>query len=149
MKAPRTWILIANGARARIVENSGVGKGVTAVPGKAFEQKPNQAGDIMADRPGRTFDSKGSGRHAMEYGSDPVRVREKNFAGMLCEQLQQARAAGEYERLVVVASPQALGDLREAMSPDVKATLLEEIAKDLTHEPNNKLDRHLTDIIAV
>ena len=32
MKPTRTWILIADGARARILENLGPGKGVHEVP---------------------------------------------------------------------------------------------------------------------
>ena len=78
MKSVKTWILIANGSRARIVINEGVGRGVTAVAGKFFNRESQKGGDIMADRPGRTFNSEGTGRHAMEYSSDPVRERERS-----------------------------------------------------------------------
>ncbi len=149
MKAIVTWILIANGAHARIMQNKGVGKGIEAVPGMVFQQETDSAGDIMADRPGRSFDSVGRGRHAMEYGTNPVRVREKQFCEKLCETLERTRLSGKFARLLLVASPQTLGDLRKSMPGGLKRVLCGEIAKDLTHVPNGGLTEHLADVIAV
>ena len=149
MKGTRTWILIANGARARIVENTGVGKGVSPVDNLVFSENTDGAAGIMADRPGRVHDSRGAGRHAMEYASDPVREREKSFAEMLAEVLENGRALGKFDRLIVVAAPQAMGDLRSFLGPELKRQLHGEIAKDLTHVPNADLPRHLEGVLAV
>ncbi len=149
MKPVRTWILIANGARARVMQAEGVGKGVTALPSMVFGQESKKGSDIMADRPGRTFDSAGAGRHGMAYHSEPERGRERTFAAMLVSALQRAYEEGKFERLVLVAPPQALGDLREALSLDLTRALQGTLAKDLTHLPNTKIPKHLEGLMAV
>ncbi len=149
MKPLKTWILIANGARARVMQAEGVGKGITALPSMVFGQDAKKTSDIMADRPGRTFDSAGAGRHSMAYHSEPERGRERAFAAMLIGTLQRAYEEGEFERLVLVAPPQALGDLREALPLDLAKTLRGTLAKDLTQLPNSKIPKHLEDLMAV
>lgn len=149
MKPVRTWILIANGARARVLLLEGVGKGLKALPSMVFGQKPKKASDIMADRPGRTFDSSGAGRHSMAYPSEPERGRERAFAAMLTGALKEAYEEGEFERLVLVAPPQALGDLRETLSLDLTRILRGTLAKDLTRLPNDDVPKHLEDLLAV
>ena len=48
MKAKVTWILIADGATAKVFEHTGPGKGLRAVDDLMFEQTPLKAGEIMA-----------------------------------------------------------------------------------------------------
>jgi hypothetical protein len=79
MKPTRTWILIADGARARVVENLGPGKGVSEVAGMEFSQPAERNRDIMSDRPGRSFESADNARHGMEPPSDPKRLAEADF----------------------------------------------------------------------
>jgi protein required for attachment to host cells len=116
MKPTRTWILIADGARARVVENLGPGKGVSEVPGMEFSQPAERNRDIMSDRPGRTFESANNSRHGMEPPSDPKRMAEADFVAGLASMLDEKLKAGAFDRLVLVAAPQALGDIRKALS---------------------------------
>ena len=74
MKPVVTWVVVADGTQARVFENAGPGKGLHPVDGLRLEIEPLQASEIMADKPGRSFSSVGSGRSAMEYTSDPVEV---------------------------------------------------------------------------
>src|SRR6185312_1913529 len=90
MKAKTTWILIADGAQAKVFEHSGPGTGLRAVEDMQFEQTPLQAQEIMADRPGRAASGGGVGsRSAMEYSSDPVAVRERRFVENVAEELDK------------------------------------------------------------
>lgn len=57
-------------------------------------------------------------------------------------------SAGHFARLVLVAGPQMLGDLREALSPPVRAALLGELDKTLTEVALADLPEHLADILA-
>lgn len=149
MKPVITWILIADGARARVVENAGVGKGLKEVDGLEFSDAHLRAGDIMADKPGRAFSSAGTGRSAMEPPTDPVDKREADFATGLAEMLKRKLHEGAYDRLIIAAAPQALGDIRKALSPQVQARILTELPKDFTRVPNAELERTLKDILAV
>jgi len=149
MKAKTTWILIADGAQAKVFEHAGPGKGLRAVDGMQFEQEPLQAQEIMADRPGRASSAGAAGaRSAMEYSSDPVAVRERRFVENVAEELEKHLQNGEFERLIVAAAPTALGDLRPAFSKGVKDTIVAELPKDLTNIPTPKLEAHFDGLLA-
>lgn len=149
MKPTRTWILIADGARARVVENLGPGKGVSEVTGMEFSQPAERNRDIMSDRPGRSFESADNSRHGMEPPSDPKRLAEAAFVSDLASMLDEKFKAGAFDRLVLVAAPQALGDIRKALSSQLADAVYGELAKDLTKLPNNELTKHLGEVMAV
>jgi protein required for attachment to host cells len=150
MKAKTTWILIANGAQAKVLEHKGPGKGLQSIKGMQFEQEPLQAREIMADKPGRSISSMGSGgRSAMEYSSDPVAVRERRFVESVAAELEKHLQNGEFDRLVVAAAPTALGDLRPAFSKTLRDTIVAELPKDLTNTPTANLEAHFADVMPV
>lgn len=150
MKPTVTWIVIADGNEAKIFEHAGPGKGLVPIKDLHFEQEPLKAGDIMADKPGRSFSSAGPGsRSSIEYSSDPVAVRERKFVEKLADVLEAKRSEGKFDRLVIAAAPAALGDLRPALSDAVKQTIIAEMPKDLTNVPTLKLTAHFDGLIAV
>ena len=149
MKKTVTWVLIADGAQARVLENTGPGKGLRPVDGLDFAIDPLQAQDIMADRPGRSRGPSGQGHSAMEPKTDPVEHRETEFLKSLALMLERQQQKGAYDRLVIAASPIALGDIRKAISPLVRKTVMAELDKDLTNLPTADLSRHLDGILAV
>lgn len=149
MKSKVTWILIADGAQAKVFEHSGPGTGLTAVKGLNFDQDHLKAQDIMADKPGRSFSSVGHGRSSYQPETDPVQAREagfmKSMAAMLDEKFQQ----GGFDRLVIAAAPTALGDIRPQLSKAVQGAVIAELPKDLTNTPTNKLESHFQDVLAL
>ena len=150
MKAIKTWVVVADGDQAKIFEHDGPGRGLHAVKDLNLEQDHLRAQDIMADRPGRTFSSAGPGsRSGVDYRSDPVAVRERRFVERLADVLDRKRQEGAFDRLVIAAAPAALGDLRPALSDEVKETILAELPKDLTNVPTPKLAEHFDGLIAV
>lgn len=150
MKPTRTWIVIADGDQAKIFENDGPGKGLHAVKDLQLEQAHLKARDIMADKPGRAGNTQGPGsRSGIAYHTDPVDVREQRFVEHLADVLDRKHTEGAFERLVIAAAPAALGDLRPALSDEVKETILAELPKDLTNIPTAKLGEHFDGLIAV
>jgi protein required for attachment to host cells len=149
MKPTRTWILIANGAQAHILLNDGPGHGVKALNEFKFHSANLSNQEINADRPGRSFDSTGEARHAMEPATDPRRHEAREFAAMLVDVLSKQHENKAYDKLILVASPAALGDLRNKLPQTLKAIITGEIAKDLTHVPVHEIAPYLTDVLAV
>jgi protein required for attachment to host cells len=150
MKAKTTWILIADGAQAKVFEHRGPGKGLTVVEGMLFEQEPLQAREIMADRPGNSIGSQGSRNSGgVEYSSDPVQVRERRFVENVVEELDKYLQKGAFQQLVIAAAPTALGDLRPALSKGLKDVTIAELPKDLTNIPTPKLGSHFADILTI
>lgn len=148
MKKTVTWVLIADGAQARVLENTGPGKGLRQVEGLDWAIDALQAQDIVSDRPGRSHSSVGSGRSAMEPKTDPVDHRETQFVKSVAATLDRQQQNGAFDRLVIAASPIALGDLRKAISPALKKLVVAELNKDLTNLPTAQLDQHLEGIVA-
>jgi protein required for attachment to host cells len=148
MKKTVTWVLIADGAQARVLENTGPGKGLRQVEGLDWEIEALQAQEIVTDRPG----SKGGGgsynRGGMVPRTDPVDHRETEFVKSVAATLDRKQQEGAFDRLVIAAAPIALGDLRKAISPAVRKTIVAELNKDLTNLPTAQLDQHLDGIIA-
>ena len=148
-KLKTTWILIADASRARILKNDGPGFGVDAVDDMIFQGENRKLQDILADKPGRSFDSAGGGRHAMEYKSDAVHEDERAFAATLMSVLQEAHDRKDYDQLILIAPPKMLGDLRAVLPGALKAVTCAEINKDLTQIPNGEMADHLKDVLAV
>ena len=148
MKKTVTWVLIADGAQARVLEHTGPGKGLKQVEGLDWAIEPLQAQEIVTDRPGRGHASAGFGRSAMEPRTDPVEHRETEFVKSLADMLDRQQQQGKFDRLVIAAAPVALGDIRKAISPAVRKTVVAELNKDLTNLPTAQLDAHLDGIIA-
>jgi protein required for attachment to host cells len=149
---PTTWILIADGARARLLEQDRKSRTVKPTSEREFFGSRAQSKEIASDRPGRTFDSAGRGqpadvgghgRHAMEPGTDPQRHAEYEFARELSEHLEKAANEHRFDHLVLVAAPKILGDLRALLPKTVHEKIVAEINKDLTKIPMRDLGKHL------
>jgi protein required for attachment to host cells len=144
-----TWVLIADGARARLLaQDKPFDHLKPALEQEEFTGSTAQSKEIGSDRPGRSFDSSGlGGRHAMAPPTDPQRYAKFAFARELAERLEEAAHAGRFDRLVLVAAPKTLGDLRELLPGPVKAKVVAEIDKDLTHVPARDLPKHLASVL--
>ena len=144
MKAPTTWLVVADAGGARLfdVDANGV---LTRTPHTTIEADPAPSREIASDRPGRTYDRAGQGRHAKEEPTDPHRYEKQRFAHALAERLETAVTRHEVARVVVVSPPQLLGDLRAAMSDVLAEAVAAEVDKDLTKLPPHELERYLAD----
>jgi protein required for attachment to host cells len=149
MKPHVTWIVVADRGRALVFENTGPGKGVkrAAMPEKASPHRA--AREIMADKPGRAFDSKGQGRHAMEPQTDPVKVELRHFLAEVIGDLSRAHRDKKFDRLVLIAPPVSLGEMRKLLPQELEQLVIGEIDKDLTHVNANELARHLGEVMPV
>jgi protein required for attachment to host cells len=118
-----------------------------AVEGMTFHGDHASTHEIMSDRTGRTYPSVDAGRSAIEAHSDPHRELKRKFAEQLADVLAHSLEKRSYDRLIIVAPPTALGDLRAAMPIAVSATVSGEVAKDLTKTPNGELAGHLKEVL--
>src|SRR3546814_295020 len=181
MKPTRSWIVIADGAQARILENHGPGKGLVTLPAGVMQTTSSPSRDIDTDRPGRGYnqtvhhhtmdhprnshhpdkhtythpDRPGPGynpmgqHHTMDSPSDSHREEKRRFADLLANHINAAALDRSYDRLILVAPPKTLGDLRQSLSKEAAAKLDGELPKDLTKVADHDLPAHLGSVIAV
>jgi protein required for attachment to host cells len=153
---PITWILIADGAKARVLAHDRKSRTLSPAFPHEFTGSTAQSKEIASDRQGRSFDSAGrgqpgdvggQGRHAMEPRTDPQRYAEYSFARDLARHLQDAANNHRFDDLVLVAAPKTLGDLRELLPATVKKRISAEVDKDLTNVPERDLPKHLESVL--
>jgi protein required for attachment to host cells len=114
-----------------------------------FETESPPTREIMSDRPGRSFESRGHARHAIESHSDPHREAKRQFARRLAIAIDAQLAAKSFDKLVVVAPAVTMGDLREELSDGAKARIKAELVADLTKVPVHELPSHLESVLGL
>ena len=127
-KSKPTWIAVMDGALARFYTLR------RGEDGQVFEEtaaplSSRRLARSRSDKPGRGF-AVGGLRHAM--GSDPRKVDTGQFAREIASMLDAALAEKRYDRLVLVAPPRHLAELREHLTARVRETLAHQVPKDLT-----------------
>jgi protein required for attachment to host cells len=99
--------------------------------------------DLMSDRPGRSYESVGGARHAIERENDPRSREAIRFAKRIARRLDEARRHDEFEELIVVAGPPFLGLMRAELSGPTRKRVVHEVHKDLVHSPVEALWQHI------
>lgn len=142
-----TWILVADGARARILRNDGPGTGLAPALDHDFAAPHAPTREFGADKPGRTAVPGDGKRHGMEPPVDWHREEKRRFALDLCKVLDEGAEEHAYDKLVLVAPPDTLGDLRKGLTLRARDRVHAEMGKDLTHLAARELTRHLDKVM--
>jgi protein required for attachment to host cells len=145
MPAGRTWILLADGRRARLLVEPRRGGELSESKDWTMSISEAELYDLQ-DRPPRAFDRVGVGRHAMDGGFDPRAEEERKFLLRVARRLTDAVKAKQLQHLVLAASPRALGVLREALPAEARALVRHETPKDLLDEPAEKIRERLANL---
>jgi len=143
MKPKTTWFLIADAGRAFVYASTGWDRGLEPVTDSPMEGDNRPTRAVGTERPGRVHESADTARHALAPRVDWHRDNKRRFAAEVAEFLEDANQRDRFDRLVVVAPPAALGDLRAALSDAVRSRIVGELAKDLTKLPAADLPAHL------
>jgi protein required for attachment to host cells len=137
------WVVVCDGAKALVLENTGDAKFPNLKTVEVFEQKVLATHEIGSDAPGRSHSSLGHGRSSVEQ-TDWHDQAERAFLAQLVKHLDAALAAGKVKSLIVVAPPRALGVLRPAYTHALRAAVRTELDKDFVKLPIYQIEKHLT-----
>ena len=137
------WVVVCDGAKALILENSGDGKFPNLKTVQVLEQKDLATHLVGADKPGRTHSSVGLGSSSVTQ-TDWHDQSEQAFLTDLAQRLDRDVTAGKVKSLILVAPPRALGMIRHAYSHALRGAIRSEIDKDLVKHPVHDIEKHLT-----
>ena len=133
-------VLVADGRKMLFFRN----KGDRMAPNLEAETVKLQDNPYDRDQashaPGRSINSVGSSRSAMEQ-TDFHELEETRFAAEAAELLKRRALSNEFEKLIVVAPPAALGEMRKHYHKEVQSHLVGEIAKDLANHPVPEIEK--------
>jgi protein required for attachment to host cells len=137
------WVVVCDGAKALILENTGDIKFPNLKTREVYEQKDLPTHLLGSDKPGRTHSSVGNGSSSVTQ-TDWHNQAEQVFLNHLAQRLDTEVAAGKLKSLILVAPPRALGMIRHAYSHALRAAIRAEIDKDLVKHPVHDIEKHLT-----
>jgi protein required for attachment to host cells len=137
-----TWVVVADGTRARLF-NRHKNRKLEEFDVLLSPEHRLHEGDLVSDRGGRASDSNGAGGNAMGNRNSAKNREMENFARRLALRLERGRTSGEVGRLVLVAPPRFLGQLRASLSVSASDLVALSIDKELTMLSADKLEHHL------
>lgn len=138
------WFLVADGRRARLLVEPR--RGADLQQSWTEEISDEDIYDTQ-DRPPRSFDRVGAGRHAMDKGRSLHEQEEHNFLKRIASKITDAEKQSGFDHLVIAAPPRALGTLRELLPDNVRSRIRAEAAKDVVSESTSQLRERLTELL--
>lgn len=134
----RTWIVVADSRRARILAIH------RPIPRLAEVAQMHAVAPLeYTDAPGRSYDSGGMSRHSMSSPTSPKEHSIEIFARQINDMLSHELDKKSFDHLVIIAEPNFLGALRQFYTDKVAAVIAQEIGHDLAPLIPNKLVTHL------
>ncbi|KUF12502.1 host attachment family protein [Pseudoponticoccus marisrubri] len=135
-----TWIVVTDSEKALFLRNLTDHEDPNLNVFDEDEQENPSDEAQSANRPGRMPDT-GVGQRSSMDDTDWHELAKERFAADLAEKLYDEAHKGAFERLVLVASPQVLGDLRDEMHKEVRDRVVAEVPKTLTNHPVDKIEK--------
>lgn len=121
------------------------------------DQKTDAAGGASSTQSGANAPriAQGGSNHAQGGGAqfapsrgtfeetDFHQLEEDRFAAEAADLLKQRALANDFDKLIIVAPPRTLGEMRKHYHKEVSARLQGELAKDLTGHPISDIEQAL------
>ncbi len=134
-----TWVLVTDSEKALFLENQVDGEDPHLTVVKKTEQDNPSDLEQSANRPGRMHDG-GPGQRSALDDTDWHELAKERFAADLSDLLYERAHRGDFQKLVLVASPQILGELRKNLHVTVTDKVIGEVAKTLSNHPINEIE---------
>lgn len=157
MQVPHNaFVLVADGRKSLFFRNEGDGEHPN-LKVEAAEEKPNPkdsdqktdlaGGASSTQGGGNSPQVQGGGQFAASRGSmdevDFHQQEEDRFAADTAAMLNRRALAHEFDKLIIVAPPKTLGELRKHYHKELESRLVGELAKDLTGHPVADIEKAL------
>jgi len=140
--AKGTWVVVADSERAMVLENTGTARDPVLTLIRAETSAELLA---LADRSARGRDQK---QTMTTEPPDYDRLAGETLAADLAQGLAAQARKGSFDRLVIAAAPQVLSALRMAMDDGLRACVIKELPKTLTHHPLPRMADVLAEALA-
>lgn len=139
----KTWLLVADAAKARLFEIPRKGAGLTEIACFTHPDSRSPGQHPEHGRQGRTQESANSARHAIEPHTTLQEKHATQFADQLRDVIRQGRMENRYEQLVLMAPPRFLGVLRDRLDEQSLKCVVAEVGNDLLALSPTELLAHL------
>jgi protein required for attachment to host cells len=134
------WILVADGKKALFLRNDGeeLYPNLHVVRKSVQDNPPSR--EQGRDKPGMRA---GGGVMGAAEPTDWHQIAEDAFAAEVADRLYKMAHADRFEKLILIAPPNTLGELRKCLHPAVSGRVIGEMPKDLTRHPVSDIEQHI------
>jgi protein required for attachment to host cells len=136
------WVVVADGEKALFLRNEGDAKYPNLEVFREIHEENPATHEQGTDAPGRYHDGPNVNRSAVQE-TDWHRLEKERFAKDIADRLYKMAHRGDFERLVIVAPPLVLGEMRKELHKEVDAKVSAEVAKTLTNHTVEEIERIL------
>ena len=138
---PTQWIIVTDSVKARIFSRENKNSVLREVEDLTHPSGRKKASELESDKPGRSFDSRGQGRHSME----PAHTRRDKELMVFVEQISDYLSThqDDYDDLIIISPPRLLGLLRKQLDKTVSRKVTQEIDKDMVKFTPDDIEKHI------
>ena len=145
--AQHAWVVVADGEKALFLRNLTDGQDpYLEVVDKQEQENPKDI-DQSANRPGRMNDTGAMQRSALD-DTDWHELAKERFADELAEILYKHAHKGDFDKIVLIAPPKTLGELRKSLHQEVTSKVVGEVPKTLTNHPLDEIEQQVKSDLA-
>ena len=139
-------IVVADSARARVFTADSAHSPLNEIETMAHPEGRMHEQDMVSDMPGKDSGKGGGGDHAYQEKIEPKEQEMIEFAKRIAGYLDDARKANKLNKLILVAAPAFLGELRTHLSSETSEKIVFELDKNIAHHSVEDIRKHLSKI---
>lgn len=136
-------IVVADSTRARIFTTESTRSPLTEIETFANPEGRMHEQDMVSDMPGKDSGKGGAGAHAFQEIVEPKQQKITEFAKRLADFLDDARKKNKLGKLLLMAAPDFLGELRNQLSKETREKVTFELDKNLAHHDEEDIRKHM------
>ena len=137
-------IVVADSSRARIFTVDSAHSPLIEIETMAHPEGRSHEQDLVSDMSGKESGKGGGGDHAYQEKIEPKKQEMIEFGKRVADYLDDARKANKLNKLLIVAAPAFLGELRTHLSAETREIIAFELDKNLAHHDVEDIREHLS-----
>jgi len=136
------FVVVADGEKALFLRNEGDALYPNLEVVREIREENPPTREQGSDRPGRFNDGPSVHRSAVA-DTDWHRAQKEKFADDIADRLYRLAHRGDFDKLVIVAPPLVLGEMRRKLHKEVSDRIVGEVPKTLTNHPVYEIEKLL------
>jgi protein required for attachment to host cells len=137
------WVSVSDGAGYRVFSCKKPGGPLKQLTKWTSDDARKTTKELGTERPGRSQAAPGQARHAFANKADWHDQAEKETTRKLAHFLNRKYLAKKFDRLILIAPPKTLGEVRPVLKFREKKDVVREFAKDLVNLSIHELQAYL------
>lgn len=137
------WVVVADGEKALFLRNEGDALHPNLEVVREIHENNPPSREQGTDKPGRMQDAGRTAHRSAVEETDWHRIEKERFAKEIAERLYKLAHRDNFRKLIVVAPPLVLGEMRKEFHKEVSDRIVAEVAKTLTNHPIDEIEKNL------